>query len=286
MKTAVTLSLTPQARGGPFVFWDDLDSTFALIGELGFQAVELFLPGPGDYRGLATRIAAHGLAVAAVGTGAGWILQGLTLTHPDGAKRIQARDFIRRTIDMAGSWKAPVIIGSMQGRRDPAGSRESSLDFLGEALQALGRHAAEQGQILLYEPLNRYETDLFNRQVEAAVWLKTSGAKNVRLLSDLFHMNIEEPDLAAALREAGSMVGHVHFADSNRRAMGSGHTDAAAAVAALREMGYDGYYSAEILPLPDSASAARQTIARLRQLLAPASLATAPLGTLVSSGEV
>ena len=49
--------------------------------------------------------------------------------------------------------------------------------------------------------------------------------QNVKLLCDLFHMSIEEANLAATLRTAGSLVGHVHFADSNRRPVGGGHTD-------------------------------------------------------------
>ena len=92
--------------------------------------------------------------------------------------------------------------------------------------------------------------------------------KNVRILADLFHMNIEEPDLASALREAGPMVGHVHFADSNRRAIGFGHTATAPIIAALREIHYTGYLSAEILPLPDTHTAARQTIESFHQCMA------------------
>ena len=41
-----------------------------------------------------------------------------------------------------------------------------------------------------------------------------------------------------ALRAVGALVGHVHFADSNRRAVGFGHTDVGPIVAALRELGY------------------------------------------------
>ena len=113
---------------------------------------------------------------------------------------------------------------------------------------------------MLYEPLNRYETNLLHRTPDAAAWLRTLTTDNVRILSDLFHMNIEEPDIATALREAGSLVGHVHFADSNRRAIGLGHTDVAAVIGALRDIDYTGYLSAEIVPLPDAATAARRTI--------------------------
>jgi sugar phosphate isomerase/epimerase len=73
-------------------------------------------------------------------------------------------------------------------------------------------------------------------------------------------MNIEEGDIAASLRSAGSRVGHVHFADTNRRAVGLGHLDVGPIAEALREIGYAGYVSAEVLPLPDAATAARQTM--------------------------
>ena len=46
MKSAVTVSLVPEARGGPFVFWDDLTAAARQAAELGFDAIELFPPGP------------------------------------------------------------------------------------------------------------------------------------------------------------------------------------------------------------------------------------------------
>jgi sugar phosphate isomerase/epimerase len=90
----------------------------------------------------------------------------------------------------------------------------------------------------------------------------------VKLLADLYHMNIEEVNLAEAIRKVGPLVGHVHFADSNRKAAGMGHTDFASIVVALREVGYSGYLSAEVLPLPDSDTAAKQTIESFRKLMA------------------
>jgi sugar phosphate isomerase/epimerase len=117
---------------------------------------------------------------------------------------------------------------------------------------------------LLYEPLNRYETNLLNRQLEAAQFLEARGIANVKLLCDLFHMNIEEVSNAATLRACGRHVGHVHFADSNRQAIGFGHTDAASVIAALKDIGFAGYLSGEILPLPDSEAAAAQTIKAIR----------------------
>ena len=267
MRSAITVSLVPEAKGGPFVFWDGLTHACEQAAALGFDAVEIFPPAAGaiDVAALRALLGRHRLSVAAIGTGGGWVIHKLTLTHADPAIRGRAREFIRAIVDLAGSLSAPAIIGSMQGRWEGAVTREQSLGWLAEALEDLGEHAAAHRVPLLYEPLNRYETNMFNRLGDTAAWLRTLRTTNVRILADLFHMNIEEADSAAALREAGLLVGHVHFADSNRRAIGLGHTNVAPIVAALREIGYTGYLSAEILPLPDSNAAARQTIAAFRQ---------------------
>ena len=156
----------------------------------------------------------------------------------------------------------------MQGRWEGDVTRAQALAWLAEALEDLGAHAATHGVPLFYEPLNRYETNLINRVGETATWLRTLRTTNIRILADLFHMNIEESDLPAALREVGSLMGHVHFADSNRRAIGFGHTAIAPVIAALREIGYTGALSAEILPLPDAATAARQTLLSFQRALA------------------
>jgi sugar phosphate isomerase/epimerase len=271
MRSAVTVSLVPEARSGPFVFAHGLADACAQAAALGFDAVEVFPPAADApaLTELPALLERHRLRVAAVGTGAGWLVHRLTLTHPDAAVRERAREFIRGIVDCAGRLGAPAIIGSMQGRWEGDVSRPQALAWLGEALEDLGAHAARHGVTLLYEPLNRYETNLFNRLDDTAAWLRTLRTPHVRLLADLFHMAIEEADLAEALRAAGPLVGHVHFADSNRRAIGFGHTDVAPLVAALREIGYAGFLSAEVFPLPDAATAAKQTIDSFRRHVGP-----------------
>ena len=266
--SAITISLVPEARGGPFVFWDDLAAGFAKAKEFGFDAVEIF---PSSAKELPLSqvkdlMERHSLKVAAIGTGAGWVKHKLHLTHPDAAVRAQARDFIHGVINIAGFVGAPAILGSMQGRWGDGVSREQALDWLAESLKELSERAAAHGQVFLYEPLNRYETNLFNRAADAAEFLDARSLPHVKLLCDLFHMNIEEANIASTLRQVGSRLGHVHFADSNRRAIGFGHLDAAPMAAVLKEMGYAGYASAEILPLPDGDTAARQTMESFRKL--------------------
>lgn len=269
MRSAITLCLAPEARQGPFVFHEGLAAGCRTAAELGFDAVEVFPGSAADVPvdELRRILAAHGLSIAAVGTGAGWVKHRLHLCDPDASVRARAREFIAAIVDVAGDLGGPAIIGSMQGRTGDGVSREAALDMLADALGRLGARAGRHGQVLLYEPLNRYETDLFNRQREAAMFLEREGLHDVKLLCDLFHMNIEEADPAATLAAVGGRVGHVHWADSNRRAMGMGHTDSRPIVAALRSIGYAGFLSAEIFPLPTPLDAARQSIESIRAVV-------------------
>jgi sugar phosphate isomerase/epimerase len=268
VKVSVTVCLIPEAKGGPFVLWDDLPSAARLASELGFDAIELFPPEPDalNPNEVKTLLAKLKLAVSAVGSGAGWVRHKLSLTHSDAAHRERAREFVRAMIDFAAKLGAPVIIGSMQGRWGDGVDKLSALAFLAESLNDLGNHAASRRQILLYEPLNRYETNLINTIDDGLAFLRRLQTSNVKLMADLFHMNIEEANIGDAIRAGGKHIGHVHFADSNRRPAGLGHIDFNEVVAALREIGYDGYLAAEALPYPNPEAAARQTVKRFREL--------------------
>ncbi len=262
IRSAITVSLVEEARGGPFVFWDGLQDAFARAAVLGFDAVEIFAPGPDalDPSQVLGLMEKHRMRVAAVGTGAGMVKHGLSLTDSDPAKRQSARDFVKRMIDFGARFNAPAIIGSMQGRWGGSMSREVALDLLAAALNELGSHAQEHQLPLIYEPLNRYETNLIKTMVDGASYLNSLSTGNVRLLADLFHMNIEEANIADALRAGGKHIGHIHFVDSNRKATGLGHMDYAPIAEAIREIGFDGYVSAEAFPLPDSQTAAVKTM--------------------------
>jgi sugar phosphate isomerase/epimerase len=265
--SAITISLVPEARGGPFVFPDDLAVGCARAAALGFDAVEIFPRSAEELNARALRqlLNQHHLKLAAIGTGAGWLAHQLRLTDPDATVRRRARQFIEGLIDFAASFGAPAIVGSMQGRWEGGVSRTQALEWLREALEQLGPRAHAAGVPLLFEFLNRYETNLLNRVAETVEFLAPLHTQNVRLLCDLFHMNIEEVSIADALRAAGPRLGHVHFADSNRHAAGFGHTDFAPIAQALRDVGYPGYVSAEIFPRPDPETAAQQTMASYRR---------------------
>lgn len=267
MKSCVTIALVPSIKSGPWIYWDDLETSARKAAALGFAGIELFTESaeaiaPDRLKKLTDQ---YNLTVGAVGTGAGKVIHGLTLTDPDPTIRAGAVAFIQDMISFGASVGAPAIIGSMQGNVPNGIDRKQAMDWLAEGLTTLGDFAETNGVTLLYEPLNRYETNLINKLSDGAELLNSLATRNVRLLADLFHMNIEEASLPDSIRRAGSLIGHVHFADSNRGPIGTGHTAMTDVAKALIDINYQGYISAEAFPWPTPDEAARQTIQSYNQ---------------------
>jgi sugar phosphate isomerase/epimerase len=272
IKSCATIALVPEIKTGPWIYWDQPDISIPRAAKLGFDAVELFTASADavDPEKLEQLCRANRIEIAAVGTGAGKVLGGLTLTSPDRHIRQKAVAFISEMVTFGARFGAPAIIGSMQGNVESGIDRAQAVAWLAEGLSELGARAQEQGVSLIYEPLNRYETNMFNQLGAGADFLETLDSGNVVLLADLFHMNIEEESIADAIRANAGHIGHLHFADSNRRPVGMGHTDMTDIAQALTDVGYTGYASAEVFPWPDPDAAAEQTMRAFRECFSAA----------------
>ena len=265
IKSSITFSAVPEAQGGPFVYWGSLEESMRSAKVLGFDAIEIFPPSPDYFQTVDARTLARqiGLEIAAVGTGAGWLKHKLSLADADPQVRTCAMEFLTSMLVMATQLGAPMIIGSMQGRSGPGVTKNQAKEFLREGLERLDAQAKAIGGRILYEPLNRYETDQCNTLAQGTELI--GGLSCTKLLADWFHMNIEESDMAESILKAGTGIGHVHFADTNRLAVGSGHLSVQPLIDALGQIGYRGFLSAEVFPLPDSQSAAERTIRSFKQ---------------------
>jgi sugar phosphate isomerase/epimerase len=113
------------------------------------------------------------------------------------------------------------------------------------ACRELGPIALANKTLFMLEPLNRYEQHYLRKQSDGVRIIESAGVGGIGLLSDLFHMHIEETDSPRALREAGQHVSHVHLADNTRLEPGTGDIDFVAAFKALKEIGFDGYMAYE-----------------------------------------
>lgn len=111
-----------------------------------------------------------------------------------------------------------------------------SADILREAAE----EAAKSDIILGLEVVNRYETNILNTASQGVEMCKLIGAPNVKVHLDVYHMNIEESDMSAAIIDAAPYLGYFHTGDSHRGYLGSGSIDLQAAFRALVRAKYQG----------------------------------------------
>jgi sugar phosphate isomerase/epimerase len=122
------------------------------------------------------------------------------------------------------------------------------------ACRELGPVAAEHHTSFMLEPLNRYEQHYLRKQSDGVRIIRRVESPGIGLLSDLFHMHIEETDTPAALREVGRYTTEVHLADNTRMEPGTGDIDFVAAFRALAQAGFDGFMVYECAITGDNAA--------------------------------
>ena len=175
------------------------------------------------------------------------------LVHPDAKRRQACADALKRHLDYAAELGAvgPITVPIFNHNErvpdlSPWKSRaQIEKDLLLAMLHNLAPHAEQAGAAILLEPLNRYESNALPRQHDGAEIVRALNSPGVRLMSDVFHMHIEETNSPQTLREVGDCIGHVHLADNTRKEPGSGDIDFRAIMAALGEAGFTGYMAFE-----------------------------------------
>ncbi len=221
------------------------------LEKYGFDGVEIH----GEYANTAAQLAERKAALADSLIKASSLCGGhpTNLVHPDSTLRQITRDALKRHLDAAaelgaaGPITVPIFneqervpdLSPWKGRAQI--ERELLLAMLGEIIP----HAQSVGAAILLEPLNRYESNSLPQQEDGASIVRELNSPGLRLMSDTFHMNIEERSIPATIRAVGDCIGHVHLADSTRLEPGTGSLDFGAIFAALREVGFEGYMALE-----------------------------------------
>mgnify|MGYP001036218937 CR=1 FL=1 len=253
----VSASVCPVAHV-PFSFCGSLETTVRVLSRLGYNGFELLLRRSDDAnpRILESLVSRYEMTLAAIGTGLA-AMEGLSLSSPSESIRQKAVARVLNFSKLAEAFDCPVIVGSIKGQPGKASSQRA----LGKSLQQL------KGLRAVLEPMNRYESPFLNTAAEAASFIRKNELRDVGILLDSFHMNIEEPSMPGAIAMAGNLLKHVHIADSNRNAPGKGHIPFLQLLRALNRVRYDQYLSAEILQAPCSEVVLAETIRFLRSMV-------------------
>jgi sugar phosphate isomerase/epimerase len=234
---------------------------------MGYHGIELMVRDPAglDWPAVKQILDGAGLEVPQIVTGELFGADRLCLVTGDKDVARRAAERFRAVIDLAATLGAIVNMGRVRGRLDLLGKVDHPWEVAVAHVRAVAEYASAKGVRLTLEPLNRYECDFLLNTAEGLRFIEDTGCANLGLMLDLFHMNIEEASMDDALRQAGEKLWHVHIADSNRLYPGSGHTRFDSLFATLKDMGYQGYVSAEMFPVPDPDTAAEKTISFLKQ---------------------
>jgi D-psicose/D-tagatose/L-ribulose 3-epimerase len=238
---ALSLGLSTFVLASPF---SDADLVlFDRVRSFGYEQVEVCVEDPG-------RLTARAVARAARDAGLSVLVCGAfgperDVSHPDPARRRLGVDYLRGCVEFAAGVGSPLVSGPMyaptgQARLLDPPERAAQWHRAVASLADVADFARAAGVRLAVEPLNRFETDLVNTVDQGLALCADIDADNVGLLLDTFHLNIEEKDLPAAVRAAGTRAFHVQASENDRGTPGSGHIPWVPFVAALRGIGYAG----------------------------------------------
>jgi len=267
MKKSIVVSIQPT-KFSALAFKEDFEESIKKVADLGFDGAELAVRNPKDLKidDVIKIIKENNLEVPAIGTGQAYGEEGLSFSDPDEVVRKTAVERINDQIVFASNFNAQVIIGLIRGKIEDGVNKVEAEEWTIDCLRKCTEFAKEYNIRLTLEPVNRYESNFINTLNEGIEFIKRVGVTNLGLLADTFHMNIEEVSIYDSIVQVKDYITHVHFADSNRWAPGCGHLDFAKIVQTLKKIGYQGYVSAEILPFPDSDTAARITAETLNKI--------------------
>jgi D-psicose/D-tagatose/L-ribulose 3-epimerase len=148
-----------------------------------------------------------------------------------------------------------VALGVFTGK----GATEDEWKRSVEHLRRVADYAKPARVTLTEEVVNRFELYHLNTLEQGIRLVDEVAHPNCKLHLDTFHAHIEEKDPAAAIRRAGSRIGHVHISENDRGVPGSGSVAWDGTFDALRDVGYDGWLTVEAFGnfLPNLAAATK-----------------------------
>lgn len=158
--------------------------------------------------------------------------------HPKkGLSRI--KEALDKTAELETDFLGGVLhsgIGCFSGNPITNEEKEIVVNVLGEA----ANYAKKLGITIGVEPINRYESYVCNTAENVLELINKSGASNLKLHLDTFHMNIEEANFKTPILNAGNQLKHIHITESHRGMLGEGTVNWVELFDALQAISFEG----------------------------------------------
>ena len=239
---------------------DDMIPVVASLKEMGYDGVEVpvFEDNIDLYTQWGSRLQEMGLECTAV------TVRGEedNPISSDPAIRALGVENNKRALDNAAAAGAIRLVGpyhSALGVFSGQGPTEDEWKWGVDSMRQVAEHAETVGITLGVEALNRFETYLLNTHADSARFVREVNHPNARMMYDTFHANIEEKDIAQAIRDCHDVCALVHISENDRSTPGSGNVDWDTNFNTLKEVGYDGWMVVEAfgLALPELVAATK-----------------------------
>jgi len=233
-----------------------LDDTMAFAAKAGYDAVEI---APFTIANYVTEIstaerqriretaAQRGIAIS----GIHWVLvkaEGMYLTHPDRVVRDRTAKYFCDLVNFCGDLGGKtIVVGSPKQRNVmPEVSTEQAWEWATAVFREPVMRAEQREVTICFEPLAPAETNFINTAAMAIQFVQQLRTPHFKIILDVKAMCSETKPIPQIIRESWPHFAYFHANDKNLKGPGFGDVDFKPILAALEEVGYNGYVSVEV----------------------------------------
>jgi hydroxypyruvate isomerase len=230
-----------------------LEQLCRAAADMGLAGVDLIAPED------APTLKKYGLVPSMILPGGG--------TIPDGLNRLEnharIEEEFRKRIPQAAAVGAPNIItfsGNRRGLPD-----EEGISACVAGLNRVRRIAEDHGVTICMELLNS-KIDHKDYQCDHTAWglevVRRVGSPRVKLLYDIYHMQIMEGDILRTIRDHIEWIAHFHTGGvpGRHELDDTQELNWRTIARAIADLGFSGYFAHEFVPLHDPLTSLRQAV--------------------------
>jgi len=195
----------------------------------------------------------------------------LQLNSADSGIRERTKDYLKELIRFVGEMGGKnVVLGSAKSRSIPEEiPYDEGWKIARDTLRDAAEYCTHYDVVLSLEPIHSSLTNFINTPDEAMKMVRDVDHPNLRWMLDCFAAYNQGVDVPKAIRDHGKYLVHVHMNDENKSWPGTGKVDFPPIARALKDVGYSGYLSLEVMDLnPDPETIAREALVAMKAFFA------------------
>lgn len=229
-----------------------LEETIKRIAAAGYDGIEIGAASPHAYpdhlsparrKEIRTVLDGEGIKLASMlpAPGGG---PGFNVASPIAEERAAAADQYKKVVALCAEWGGRTVL-YVAGWQVFGTSREDAWGWSCDALADVAAFAEQHGVTIAVEPTSA-DSNLVDSCDDVMRMMREVGRSNVKAMFDTYHTLYRNEVPTDYVYRLGKDLHHIHLADVNRDPPGSGVVDYVSLVAALKEVGFDGYLTMEI----------------------------------------